>query len=91
MLLEITKEKISISFIYCWLGLIIGLAIDFTLKLFFFFFFLFFSGKLKLKRALFRKHLCSKMYSFFILQNIKGYHISKNTENKLNAICGFVA
>lgn len=30
------------------------------------------------------------MYSFFILGNIKGYHMSENTETKLNAICGFV-
>lgn len=32
MLLEITKEKISISFIYRWFWLIIGLAIDSPFK-----------------------------------------------------------
>jgi len=30
------------------------------------------------------------MHSFFILGNIKGYHMSESTETKLDASCGFV-
>lgn len=87
-LLEITRDK-NLNFIHL-LSVLVGNwpgywfpSLTFDL--------LFFSRKPELKRALFATHLCSEMYSFFTLGDIKGYHASENTETASNADCGFVA